>query len=169
MRRGPKNKPTTLLHLHGTWNSTRHGQRPPDAKPPGDLEELPADLSPAEAERWHAALAAAPAGVLGKSDESLLRLWCFHEATFLEARRMQQMLDVGNKLPLLVKGKMGDMIQSPYLRIMQRSSLIMLRMIEQLGFSPVSRTGLGNTEEAASGDDGRWMRLEEMRRKAANG
>jgi phage terminase small subunit len=170
MRRGPKNKPTTLLQLHGTWNPTRHGGRAADAAAPDKLGEPPGDLSPAEADRWQAALAAAPRGLLGKSDESLLRLWCYHEATFLQAREMQRALDAGNKLPLLIKGRAGDMVMSPYVKIMQRSSMVMLRMIEQLGFSPVARVGLGQVDATdPTGEDARWAQLEDMRRKAANG
>src|SRR5689334_3084513 len=113
MRRGPKNKPTTLLHLHGTYNVTRHRARPPDAEAPGELGEPPADMSPPEADRWRAALAAAPVGLLGRTDESLLRLWCYHESAFLQAREMQRALDEGNKLPQLIRGRAGEMMVSP--------------------------------------------------------
>jgi phage terminase small subunit len=170
MRRGPKNKPTTLLELHGTYNVTRHRVRKPDAETVGQLDEPPSDLSPAEADRWRSALLAAPRGLLGKSDESLLRLWCWNEATFLQARDMQRALDTGSKLPLLVRSRNGEVRPSPYVKIMQRSSLIMLRMIEQLGFSPISRVGMGRTVEGetTSEEDQRWIELEDMRRKAAN-
>ena len=45
----------------------------------------------------------------------------------------------------------------------------MLRMVEQLGFCPTARVGLGQGDESDDDPkDNRWLRLEGLRRKAAN-
>jgi phage terminase small subunit len=144
--------------------------RPPDARAAGALGEPPGDLSPAEADCWRRALAAAPAGVLAQIDESVMRLWCYHEARVLEARRMQAILDQTNQLPLLIKTRAGDFVPSPYVGIMNKSTTLMLRMAEILGFCPTARVGLGKAEdgEIPEGEE-RWAMLAEMRCKVVNG
>jgi phage terminase small subunit len=166
MKRGRKNQPTALHRLHGTIE-TRHRQRPPDIAAPGTLGEPPADLTPAEQDSWRHAIEHSPAGILARIDESIMRLWSVTEARYLHAKAMQDALDSGNKLPLLVKTRAGDLTPSPYVGIMNKSAVLMLRMVEQLGFCPTARVGLGKAEEADE-EDGRWLQVEELRRKAAN-
>jgi len=169
MRRGPKNKPTALHELHGTTR-TRHKARGPDAIAPGILDQPPADLTTAEQDCWRRAVANAPAGLLGLTDTSLLRLWSVAEARFLTAKAAQDKIDAaGSTLPLLIKTRAGDMIPSPYIGIMSRQTTLMLRMVEQLGFCPTARVGLGQGDEREDDpEDNRWLTLEGMRRKAAN-
>jgi phage terminase small subunit len=168
MRSGPKRKPTALHQLHGTTRQ-RHQAYGPDAIARGSLYEPPADLSEAEAAAWRQAIDNAPAGVLAAVDASLLRLWCVQEARFLKAKAMQEKLDTDTALPLLIKTKAGDMAQSPYIGIMTSSTKLMMRLAEQLGFCPSARVGLGQGDEgAADPADSRWLKLEGMRRKAAN-
>ena len=168
MRRGPKSKPTFLHHLHGTIQQ-RHKLRPPDAVAHGKLDEPPADLTEEEQACWRHALEHAPAGLLAKIDTSILRLWAITEARFLAARRAQAMLDGATKAPMLVRTRAGDMVPSPYIGIMNKATTLMLRMTEQLGFCPTARVGLGGASaDESDGTDNRWVRLEEMRRKAAN-
>lgn len=167
MRRGPKNKPTALHQLHGTTR-TRHNERGPDAIAPGTIAEPPADLSEAEQACWRHAVAHAPAGILATIDTSLLRLWSVAEARFLMAKKAQEQLDAKNDLPLLIKTRSGDIMPSPYLSIMSRQTTLMLRMVEQLGFCPTARVGLGQGEEEEDPEESRWVMIESMRRKAAN-
>jgi phage terminase small subunit len=168
MRRGPKNKPTALHQLHGTTR-TRHKARGPDAAAPGALDEPPADLTPAEQTSWRHAVANAPAGILGTIDTSILRLWSVAEARFLAAKAAQDKIDEKAILPLLIKTRAGDMVPSPYIGIMSRQTTLMLRMVEQLGFCPTARVGLGQGDEhEADPENSRWKMLEAMRRKAAN-
>ena len=168
MRPGPKSKPTALHKLHGTTRQ-RHKGRPPDAAAPGALDEPPAELTPAEQACWRHAVANAPAGILSSIDTSILRLWSVAEARFLAAKAAQDKIDEKATLPLLIKTRAGDMVPSPYIGIMSRSTTLMLRMVEQLGFCPTARVGLGQGDEReADPADNRWQLLEEMRRKAAN-
>jgi phage terminase small subunit len=168
MRRGPKNKPTALHQLHGTTR-TRHKSRGPDAAAPGALDSPPADLTEAEQACWRHAVANAPAGILSTIDTSILRLWSVAEARFLAAKAAQDKIDEKATLPLLIKTRAGDMVPSPYIGIMSRSTTLMLRMVEQLGFCPTARVGLGKADEGVDEDtDSRWLQLEDLRRKAAN-
>jgi phage terminase small subunit len=170
MRRGTKRKPSLILDLHGTRRA-RHKGRPPDAIAPGTLDAPPADLTDAERACWYHAIENAPAGLLGTIDTSLLRQWAVAEARFLAAREAQEKLDASDlsPFPMLVRTRDGALAPSPYVAIMTKTTLLLLRMIEQLGFSPSARVGLGQGDEKpADEDDLRWQRLEGMRRKAAN-
>jgi phage terminase small subunit len=168
MRSGPKRKPTALHQLHGTTRQ-RHQAYGPDAIARGSLYEPPADLSEAETAAWRQAIDNAPAGVLAAVDGSLLRLWAAQEARFLQATAAQAKLDEGAQVPLLIKTRSGDMVASPYIGIMSRSTALMLRMVELLGFCPSARVGLGQGDEVVDEDtDSRWLHLEDLRRKAAN-
>jgi phage terminase small subunit len=169
MRRGPKRRPSVILDLHGTRRQ-RHKEQPPDAVATGTLDEPPDDLTDAEKACWRHAIANAPAGILSTIDTSLLRLWAVAEARFLAAKEAQAKLDAASQLPLLIKTRSGDLVPSPYIGIMSKSTTLMLRMVEQLGFSPTARVGLGQGDESDGADeeDNRWLRLEAMRRKAAN-
>jgi phage terminase small subunit len=138
---------------------------------PGTLDEPPADLTDAERACWRNAIENAPAGLLGNIDTSLLRQWAVAEARFLAAREAQEKLDASDlaPFPMLVRTRDGALAPSPYVAIMTKTTLLLLRMIEQLGFSPTARVGLGQGDEKpADEDDLRWQRLEGMRRKAAN-
>ena len=168
MRPGPKRRPGVILDLHGTRRA-RHKGQPPDAAAKGTLDEPPADLTDAEKACWRHAIDHAPAGVLSTIDTSILRLWAVAEARFLAAKKAQAALDASTQLPLLIKTRSGDLIPSPYIGIMSKSTTLMLRMVEQLGFCPTARVGLGQGDVRESDpEDNRWIRLEALRRKAAN-
>ena len=88
----------------------------------------------------------------------------------MEARRMQATLDATNQLPLLIKTRAGDFAPSPYVGIINKSTTLMLRMAEILGFCPTARVGLGKpSENEIPEGEARWAMLADMRHKAANG
>jgi hypothetical protein len=59
------------------------------------------------------------------------------------------------------------MMPSPYIGIMSRSATLMLRMVEQLGFCPTARVGLGQGDERETDpEDSRWIKLEGLRMRA---
>jgi phage terminase small subunit len=51
------------------------------------------------------------------------------------------------KLGQIVKTKDGNAIQNPYLPIVNRQALIMLRAGAEMGFSPASRAALGRAAQ----------------------
>ncbi len=168
MRRGTKPQPTVLLQLHGT---KPHRPRPPDAAAAGDIGEPPAGLSEAEKTLWHEAVAVAPLGVLKDADRVMLRQWVSLQAQFEEVNRQQEKLNERSGLPFLVKEKTGGMIVSPYVYMMNKLRGQLIQMAQILGYCPSGRVGLMPRDpkaDAPDGEDNRWMKLEQLRRRAAN-
>ena len=77
----------------------------------------------------------------------MLAIWCV--ACVEHARAAQEVRNLGQ----VVKTKDGNAIQNPYLPIMNRQALIMLKSGSELGFSPAARASLGSTAPEYS--DGR--------------
>jgi hypothetical protein len=59
------------------------------------------------------------------------------------------------KLGQVVKTKEGNAIQNPFLPIVNRQALIMMRAGGEMGFSPASRAALGRSGEAIAPGGGR--------------
>ena len=168
MRRGAKPKPAALLQLHGTHS---HRPRLPDAEAPGDVGEPPAVFSKAEQELWREALAVAPFGVFKAADRAMLRQWCALQAQFEEANRQQQKLNERRRLPFLVRTKAGELVViSPYVHLMIKLRGRFIQMAQIMGYCPSGRVGLMPRAEAdvPDGQDNGWIKLEQMRRAAAN-
>ena len=106
----------------------------------GDLDRLPPGfLTPGQRESWLYVMRHAPRGLLKALDREMLVIWVEAEDRHRTAMMQQAQMDLGNKLPLLTKGKDGYPIPSAYLRIMNAAALIMLRCVLELGFSPAAR------------------------------
>ena len=173
MQRGAKPKPTELHKLQGTLNVTRHRNRATEPIASGVLEDMepPADLNDAERAGWLYVIEHAPKGVLKNIDRNMLMLWVQTAERYRQAKQTQDKLNAKTSLPDVVKTPGGMLVQSPYVGIMNKTALLMIRLAEQMGFSPVSRPRLIGTASAAGGsdaDDG-WGEFRALRRKAANG
>jgi len=137
---GRKPKPTLLKKLQGSANATREKLTKYEPQPENDLDPIPPDfLTPGQRESWLYVVRHAPRGLLKALDRSILVTWVEAEDRHRTAMLQQAQMDIGNKLPLLTKGKDGYPIPSPYLRIMNHAALIMLRCGAEIGFSPASR------------------------------
>jgi P27 family predicted phage terminase small subunit len=170
---GRKPKPTVLHRLHGTLR-TRHASRAREPVMTDDIDPLapPADLSEAERASWQFAIAHAPRGVLKSIDTSVLRIWVEHEVRYILAKQKQEELNQRTGLPMLIKTKSGDYVESPYVKIMNKTALIMLRAASELGFTPVARprlTGSQTGSDKANAATSRWTEFDDLKRKAANG
>lgn len=135
---GPKPKPTMLKVLQGSRIRKRPGRDPMrEPIPLGNLKDPPAQIA-ADARLlsvWQQALAEAPPELLKRIDASILASWV--AAYVLHQDALAQVMKVG----LLVKSpKTETPMQSPYLPIVNKQALIMMRAIEHLGFSPAART-----------------------------
>lgn len=141
---GRKRKPTVLADLHGRPSKDKAPPREPQAVT-GDLSEAPDFLSDAQRAGWRYAIEHAPPGLLKRIDKGALMVWIVAEDLHRQATIAQ------NKMPLLVKvsngpdkpGQVPMAMQSPYLPIINRQGLIMLKAASELGFSPVSRPRVG--------------------------
>ena len=136
---GRKPKPTELLKLRGSFNPTLHGKgREHEPKPLGDLVEPPHDLTDSQEDIWRYAVANMPRGVMKLIDRDMLRIWVEASDRHNTARMMQAMLDQDSRLKLLIKTKDGFMA-SPYNDILDQTAKIMIRVAQELGFSPAAR------------------------------
>ena len=165
---GPRPKPTALLKLRGAFNSTRDGQaRQFEPIPVGELAdaEPPPDLTDSQEDIWRYAIANMPRGVMKLIDRDLLRVWVEASDRHNTARLMQAMLDRDSKLKLLIKTPDG-FAPSPYNDILDKTGRTMVRVAQDLGFSPASRPRIKAdplTIEGKSEDDLRtdpWKLLE---------
>lgn len=162
-----KRKPTLLHLLHGTYNPTDHADRVGEPIAPGDLtNETPAPdwMTPSQQAGWRYAVEHAPLGVLKKIDASVLSAWVLAEDRQRIAAEAQARLDAGNSLPLLVKGSgKGQFIPSPYIGILHRTGILLVRAASELGFTPASRprltTGARAPWDGERDDDDPWRHL----------
>jgi P27 family predicted phage terminase small subunit len=136
---GRRPKPTALHQLQGTLNPTRHGRdRSREPIPLGDLDEPPHDLTDSQEAIWRYAVANMPRGVMKRIDRDMLRIWVEASDRHNTARLMQAMLDQDAKLKLLIKTKNG-LEPSPYNDILDQTAKTMIRVAQELGFSPAAR------------------------------
>ena len=66
------------------------------------------------------------------------------------ARRLKKMTAVGN---LIVKAPPGAPIQNPYLPIVNRQALVMLKAASELGFTPAARPRIVVSGKPGDGSD----------------
>lgn len=133
---GRKMKPTALKVLHGT-----PGHRAlPAEEPPGvgELWAPPFWFDDTQRTQWHYTLDNAPPGLLTGTDRDIVVVWVVacveHARAALEVRSHGQ----------VVKTKEGNAIQNPYMGVMNRQAIIMMRAAAELGFSPAARAHLGS-------------------------
>lgn len=159
--KGRKPKPTSLHKLAGTLNATRHRDRKLEPKAVGDLgAEPPEWLTDEQQAGWRYAVENAPLGVLKRIDRGVLVMWVEAEARHRTATMMQAKLDTGSATPLLVKQKDGPLVVSPYVGILHKTALIMMKAASELGFSPASRPRLSLAEEPQKDEDDPWSGLQ---------
>jgi len=131
----PKPVPTHLRMLHGNPD---HRPVPKDEPEGVGILWSPPDWFDDELRaQWHYAIENAPLGLLTGTDRETLAVWCM--ASVEHARASQEV----RKLGQVVKTKDGNAIQNPYLPIVNRQALIMLRAGAEMGFSPASRAAIG--------------------------
>lgn len=163
-----RRKPTEMLKLRGSYNPTLHGRdRKLEPIPLGELadEEPPPDLTESQEDIWRYAIANMPRGVMKRIDRDILRIWVEASDRHNTARLMQAMLDRDSKLKLLIKTADG-FAPSPYNDILDKTAKTMIRVAQELGFSPAARPRLkadpltieGKSEEDLRTDP--WKLLE---------
>jgi P27 family predicted phage terminase small subunit len=162
-RRGPKPKPVSVHKLQGTFQPVRHAKRAIEPEAQGELAELapPAWLTKRQSEIWRSVLSRAPKGILRAIDAELVAAYCELADRQQRAAEAQAKLDAGESLPLVVRGGAG-LVPSPYLRIMNQATLLMVRLQSEFGFTPVGRARLGQPDDPRSGegeDGGAWSVL----------
>lgn len=157
--RGRKPKPTALHEISGTLHTTRHRARQLEPKAEGDLGAEPPDwMTPTQQASWRFAMEHAPRGVLKRIDRGVLAVWVEAEDRHRVATIQQGVLDRDNKMPLLVRNKDAPPSASPYLNILTKAALVMIKAASELGFSPASRPRL-STDTPVPTDASPWANL----------
>ena len=133
----PRPKPTMLKVLHG--NPHQHALPTDEPEGVGVLWSPPPWFDDEQRLQWHYAIENAPPGLLTMTDRECLIIWCC--AAIEHARAVQEVRRVGQ----VVKTKEGNAIQNPFVGVMNRQALMMLRAGAEMGFSPASRAALGRS------------------------
>lgn len=143
MKRGTKPVPAVLRQLHGNPRKDALPTDIPEGQ--GLLWAPPAWMDDQQRDQWDYALANAPPTLLTNTDREVLAIWVVaaveHAKAVLEVRRIGQ----------VIKTKDGNAIQSPFVGIMNRQALIMLRAGAEMGFSPAARMALASPGEPHAG------------------
>jgi P27 family predicted phage terminase small subunit len=140
--------PTHLKIIRGNPGKRKINKNEP--KPVGDLKDAPAHFDEELREVWDYAIENSPPGLLKKVDSAVLETWVtahvLHRKAVAEVRKFGMLMKAPNT---------GAPIQSPWLPVVNKQALIMLRAVDHLGFSPASRTriALGDVPSATGGWD----------------
>lgn len=135
--RGRKPKPTAVHNLEGTVPRGRLAVRTDEPVAVGTLDDPPEWLTDSQKAGWRYALEHAPAGVLARIDRAVLTVWVVAEDIHRTA-----VLQVGSNLIIRSPIK-GEPIQNPYLAVVNKQAMIMIRAASELGFSPAARPRFG--------------------------
>ncbi len=103
----------------------------------GSISAPPAWFDAERRAQWEYALRQAPAGLLCGTDREALAIWVV--ACVEHAHAVQEVRSLGQ----VMKTKVGNAIQNPFLPIVNRQALIMMRAGAEMGFSPAARASLG--------------------------
>lgn len=130
--RGRKPTPTNLKLIRG--NPGKRAINKDEPIPEGELDTPPDWLSDSQKAGWRYVIEHSPKGMLKKIDRSALVVWVVAEDLHRQASEKVEKFGLLTKTP-----KTGDPMQSPYLPIVNKQALIMLKAATELGFTPVSR------------------------------
>jgi phage terminase small subunit len=137
---GRRPHPIELRELHGNPTDRPIPKGVPE--PTGYLSEPPDWMTPDQRLSWVYVMQNAPPTLLKRIDRGVLATWCVAESMHRDAVMAQAATG-----QLLVRGAApGSMpFQSPYIAIINRQALIMMRAADHLGFSPASRPRIFST------------------------
>lgn len=147
---GPHTKPVELKILR--MGSKRAEKLVRKITPtPGPLDEAPDWLTPEQKLDWDYAIANAPRDVLKRIDKSVLAGFIIaadtHRRATIEANRSQLLIKTPTQqLPMM----------NPYLPIMNRQMMLMLRAASELGFTPSARARIDSGNAPRANDMGDW-------------
>lgn len=100
------------------------------------LLDVPASLSPSQKVIWDRAISSAPKGLLTKIDRGTLEIHVMAIDAYDQAKKM---LDLEGQV---ITSPNGHLIQSPYMAIVNKQALLILKTATVLGFTPASRARL---------------------------
>jgi P27 family predicted phage terminase small subunit len=137
MKRGRKRVPKLLRVLRGN-----PAKRPLPVNEPegvGDLWQPPSYFGAEQRAEWDRVIENAPPGILTGTDRDIVAAYVVAVVEYARA-----FIEV-NSGGQVVQTKNGNVIQNPFLGIMNRQALLIGRFGSQLGFSPAARASIGNS------------------------
>ncbi len=136
---GRKPVPTRLRLLKGL---PKHKVNLNEPRAEGELSaaDAPSWLTPSQRESWAYAVQHAPKKILSSIDRGVLAVWVVAEDTHAIAAAKVAMTG------MLAKSPKGYPMNNPYLSILNRQAIIMMRAAAELGFSPSARARLVSGE-----------------------
>jgi len=141
---GPPKKPTALKLVAG--NPGKRALNKLEPKPRGNLYDAPDWLTDTQRVGWAYAIESAPFGLLKRIDRSTLVAWVVAEDLH---RQAAEKLNGG---AMLIKTPNGMPVQSPYLSILNKQAMIMLKAASEMGFTPASRSRVEVLDDAQDQD-----------------
>ena len=145
-----KPKPTHLKVITGNPGKRPLNKREPI--PSENLSSAPEWMTESQQLGWKYAIDNAPKGLLKSLDKSTLTAWVLAEDIHRQAAEM-----LAKEGLLTAAPNTGLLIQSPYLPIVNKQAVIMMKAASELGFNPTARSRIVIAEETV-GDDP-WARL----------
>jgi P27 family predicted phage terminase small subunit len=142
--RGRKPVPTQIQVLHG--NPSKNHINKDEPIPVGELADPPEWLTEGQKAAWRHVLANAPRGLLRRLDSGVLTVWVVAEDTHrIAAEQLALTPSLLLRAPAPPKTKdnpnpyQPPPYPSPYVGLMSRQALIMMKAASELGFSPAAR------------------------------
>lgn len=143
---GRARKPTHLRLVENDKSRRGFKRQRNEPKPKGILQDPPAWLTEEQKDVWASVLERAPAGLLTRLDSEMLEGWVI---AYCLRRSAVEKLQAG---PMLVKTPNGTVIQSPYVGMINRQTVIMKALAAEMGFSPAARTRI-SLVDGGEGED----------------
>ena len=137
---GRKPKPTVLKKLHRSGEPINENEPQPEGDLAPTVDSAPEHFGPEERAAWAYALEHAPPGMLKMIDAGVLEAWVV--AHCLHRRAVRAQMRQGATL-LVRTPNTNQLVQSPYIPIINRQALIMMKAAAELGFSPTARPRIG--------------------------
>jgi P27 family predicted phage terminase small subunit len=144
---GRKPKPTAVLKLEGTFLTTRHGGRSAvENLAQGELADSapPEWMTETQKAHWHRIIANVPYGILRNLDMETFANYIVTWDRFQRACEAQNRLDEGKIYPFVRRGPNGSPVESAFIGIMNRASLLLIRYAAEMGFTPSARARLAS-------------------------
>jgi P27 family predicted phage terminase small subunit len=142
MKRGQKPTPKALRILRGNPSKKRLPRNEPDGV--GDLWSPPSYFDSEQRDEWDRVIENAPRSLLTGTDRDIVAAYV---VAVVEYARAVIEVRTGGQIE---KTKNGNVIQNPYLGILNRQALLIYKFGSQLGFSPAARASLGNSIYSSS-------------------
>lgn len=135
--RGRKPLPAALRLVTAGPNDNPDRINQDEPQVTNDIPDAPSWLNKAAQEVWKRTVAEVPAGMLRSLDHEMLVSYCV-----AVAERDELIIKLNKLRSKVVITKKGNMIQHPYVGMLNRQVLIIAKLGSELGFSPTSRARL---------------------------